>query len=58
MPLISTYCNTLVNSAIVICFNCGKDGYFTLFYLEPKVIGDIKEIKKEKISNKFKKKNF
>ena len=56
--LISTYCNTLVNSATVIYFNCGKDGYFILFYLKLKVISNIKEIKKEKISNKLKKKIF
>ena len=58
MPLISVYCNTLVNSATVTCFNCGKDDYFTLFYLELKVISNIKEIKEEEISNKLKKEEF
>ena len=52
-PPTSAYCNTLVNSATVMCFNCGKDGYFTLSCLEPKVIGDIKEIEEEEISNKL-----
>ena len=56
MPLTSTYCYTLINFATVIYFNCGKDGYFTLSYLELKNIGNIKEIKKEKISNRLKKK--
>ena len=36
-------------------FNYGKDNYFTLFYLKLKVIGNIKKIKEEKISNKLKK---
>ena len=40
---------------MVICFNCGKDSYFTLFCLEPKDTGNIKEIKEEEISNKLKK---
>ena len=58
MPLTSTCYNTLVNSATVMCFNCGKDGYFTLSCLELKVIGNIKEIKEKEISNKLKKKEF
>ena len=57
MPLISTYYNTLVNSAIAIYFNCRKDSYFTLSCLDLKVIGNIKKIKKKK-SNKLKKKEL
>ena len=56
MPLTNIYCNTLINSATVIYFNYGKDGYFTLSCPEPKVIGDIKEIKEKKIFNKLGKK--
>jgi hypothetical protein len=42
---------------MVICFNCGKDNYFTLSCLELKNINNIKEIKEEgeEISNKLKK---
>ena len=58
MPLTNACYNTLINSAIVICFNCGKNGYFILFYLELKVISNIKKIKEKEISNKLKKKNF
>ena len=58
MPLTSAYCNTLVNSAIVIYFNCRKDNYFALSYLELKVISDIKKIEKEEIFNKLKKEEF
>jgi len=39
-----------------MCFNCGKDSYFTISYLELKDIGNIKEIEKEEeTSNKLKK---
>jgi len=38
---------------MVICFNCGKDSYFTTSYLELKDIDNIKEIKEEEISNKL-----
>ena len=55
MTLISTRCNTLINSTIVIYYNCGKNDYFILFYLELKDISNIKEIKEENISNKLKK---
>ena len=43
---------------MVICFNCKKDSYFALFYLELKDISNIKEIEEEEeeISNKLKKK--
>ena len=58
MPLTSTYYNTLVNFATVIYFNCGKNGYFTLSYLEPKVISNIKKIKEKEISNKLEKKKL
>jgi hypothetical protein len=42
---------------MVTCFNCRKDNYFTLSYLELKDISNIKEIKEEEeeISNKLKK---
>jgi len=40
---------------MVTCFNYGKEGYFTISYPELKDIGNIKEIKKEEISNKLKK---
>jgi len=36
-----------------MCFNYKKDSYFTIFYLELKSIGNIKEIKKEEMSNKL-----
>jgi len=52
-PLVNAYYNTLINPAIVTCFNCGKNSYFTISYLEPKDIGNIKEIKEEEISNKL-----
>jgi len=54
MPLANAYCNTLINPTLVTCFNCGKDSYFTTFYLELKDIGNIKEIKEEEeMSNKL-----
>jgi hypothetical protein len=53
MPLTSAYCNTLINSTTVTYFKYRKDGYFTLSCLELKDIGNIKEIKEEKISNKL-----
>ena len=58
MPLISTYYNTLINSATVIYFNYKKDGYFASFCLELKDINNIKNIKEEEMSNKLKEKNF
>jgi len=36
-----------------MCFNCGKNGYFALSCLEPKDIGDIKEIEEGEISDKL-----
>jgi len=53
MPLINAYYNTLINPAIVICFNYKKNSYFIASYLELKDIGNIKEIEKEEISNKL-----
>ena len=53
MPLTNTRYNTLINNDIVIYYNCGKDKYFTLFYLELKKINNIKEIEEEKIFNKL-----
>jgi len=41
---------------MVICFNCGKNSYFILSYLELKDIGNIKEIEEEEMSNKLEKK--
>ena len=43
---------------MVIYFNCKKNSYFTLSYLKPKDIGNIKEIEEEEISNKLKKEEF
>jgi hypothetical protein len=34
-------------------FNCGKNRYFTLSYLEPKDIGDIEEMEEGETSNKL-----
>jgi len=56
MPLANACYNTLINPAIVTCFNCGKDSYFTIFCLELKDIGNIKEIEEEEMSNKLGKK--
>jgi hypothetical protein len=36
-----------------MCYNCDKEGYFTLSYPELKDIGDIKEIEEDEISNKL-----
>jgi len=53
MPLVNTCRNTLINPTMVMCFNCGKDSYFTMSCLELKDISNIKEIEKEEISNKL-----
>jgi len=53
IPPISTRHNTLINPTIITCFNCRKKGHFILFYLKPKNINNIKEIKEEKIFNKL-----
>jgi len=55
IPLANTYYNTLINPATATCFNCGKDSYFALSCLEPKDIGNIKEIEEEETSNKLEK---
>ena len=59
MLLTSACRTTLIDPATVTCFNCGKDGYFTLSCLELKDINNIKEIKEEEekkeISNKLEK---
>ena len=47
MPLANACYNTLIDPAMVTCFNYGKDSYFTISYLEPKDIGNIKEIEEE-----------
>ena len=38
-----------------MCYNCDKDRYFALSYLEPKSIGNIKEIKEGEMSNELEK---
>jgi len=53
MPLANAYYNTPINPTTVTCFNCGKDSYFTISYLELKDIGNIKEIEEEETSNKL-----
>jgi len=53
MSLVNACYNTPINPTIVICFNYGKDSYFTISYLELKDIGNIKEIEKEEMSNKL-----
>ena len=57
MPLTNAHCTTLIDFAIVTCFNCGKDNHFALSCLELKDIGNIKEIKEEEeeTSNKLEK---
>jgi len=41
---------------MVICFNYGKDNYFTTSYPELKDMGNIKEIEEEETFNKLGKK--
>jgi len=36
-----------------MCYNCRKDRYFILSYLELKKISNIKEIEEEKMFDKF-----
>jgi len=36
---------------LATCYNCNKEGYFALSYLELKDIGDIKEIKEGETSD-------
>jgi hypothetical protein len=36
-----------------MCYNCDKEGYFTLSYPKLKDIGDIKEIEEGEMSNKL-----
>jgi len=38
---------------MVMCFNCGKNGYFATSYLELKDMGNIKEIEEEETPNKL-----
>jgi len=38
---------------LAICYNYNKEGYFALFCPKLKDIGDIKEIKEGKTSNKL-----
>ena len=53
IPLTNAYYNTLINPAMVICFSYRKDGHFALSCLEPKNIGNIKEIEEEEVFNKL-----
>jgi len=53
IPSANAYYNTLINPTTVICFNCEKDGYFTILYPELKDIGNIKEIEEEETFNKL-----
>ena len=52
-PLTGTRRNTLIDPAIVICYNCRREGHFALSCLELKTIGNIKEIEEEEMSNKL-----
>jgi len=52
-PLTSTRRNTLIDPASATCYNCDKEGHFTLSCLELKGIGDIKEIEEGEISDKL-----
>jgi len=52
-PLTSTCRNTLINPALTTCYNCNKEGYFTLSCLELRDIGDIKEIEEGETSDKL-----
>jgi len=52
-PLTGTCRNALINPTTVICYNCGREGYFALSCLELKAIGNIKEIEEGEISNKL-----
>jgi len=53
IPLTNARRNTLINPAMVTCFNYGKDSYFATSCPEPKDIGNIKEIEEEETSNKL-----
>ena len=55
IPLTSTCCNIPINPTLAIYYNCNKEGYFTLSYLELKNIGNIKEIEEGEMSNKLRK---
>ena len=48
--------NTPIDPAIVMCYNCDKNGHFILFCLELKNIGDIKEIEEGEMFDKLGKK--
>jgi hypothetical protein len=60
MPPTNAHCTTLIDPTTVTCFNCAKNSYFALSYLELKNISNIKEIEKgeEEISNKLGKKEL
>ena len=40
---------------MIIYYNCDKDGHFALSCLEPKNIGNIKEIEEGETTNKLEK---
>ena len=56
MPLISTYYNTLIDLAMALYYNYGKNRHFTLSYLELKIVGNIKEKEEKETFNKLGKK--
>ena len=58
IPLANAHYNILINPTTVTCFNCGKDSYLTMSYLELKDIGNIKEIEEEEMFNKLRKKEL
>ena len=51
MPLTRTYCNTLINFAIVMYYNYKKNNRLTLAFLGLKDISNIKKIEKKDIIN-------
>ena len=53
MPSASTRRNTPINPALVMCYNCNKEGYFALSCPELKDIGDIKEMEEGETSDKL-----
>ena len=58
MSLTSAYYNTPINPNIVIYYNCRKDKYFIILYLELKNINNIKKIDKGYIFNESGKKTL
>jgi hypothetical protein len=52
-PLTSNRRNTLIDPAMVICYNYNKDSHFILSCLELKDIGNIKEMEEREMSDKL-----